>query len=235
MEILASLKQFGATSRETAMGPPPKSTNGTSGPSGIAPATNTNQCIHFSFQFVFGRDHLDFKNNKRTIAITLHGPGTSRSHWPFTANARNPADANKPSRSADSQRIGSEGQSDTKKDVPPRRTKDELGRARVANFRSCLKIFSGKRDKCKIMCSFGSPFFFCIVHSQHQGVYTLNSLSKSSTQTSQGHTHAGHAIKSQATCCCGHLPNLLWLAFGQTSNSPPLSLAQPQSTWIPPH
>ena len=54
-----------------------------------------------------------------------------------------------------------------------------------------------------------------IVHRQHQSVYTLNILSKSSTQTSQGHTHAGHAIKSQATCCCGHLPNLLRLSFGQ--------------------
>lgn len=61
------LKQFGATSRETAMGPPPKSTNGTSGPSGIAPATKHQSIINvfdFSFQFVFGRDHLDFKNNK---------------------------------------------------------------------------------------------------------------------------------------------------------------------------
>ena len=75
---------------------------------------------------------------------------------------------------------------------------------------------------------------FFIVHSQHQSVYTLYALSTSSTPTSQGHTHASHAIESQATCCCRHLQNLVRWAFGQTSHSPISTISSPASINLDP-
>ncbi len=71
-----SLKQFGANaSRETAMGPPPKSTNGTSGPSGTAPARNTN-VFHCLFNLCRDGIILTSKNNMVSEFSTNHSHNT---------------------------------------------------------------------------------------------------------------------------------------------------------------